>query len=52
MDDLSAELFQSKQAVTAFTMNSHHSNISLIFTVQNPFEKGKNRKVQKASGKF
>lgn len=48
MDDLSAELFQSKEAVTAFTMNSHHSNISLIFTVQNPFEKGKNRKVVNA----
>lgn len=41
IDDLMAEVADSKQLANLFTKKAHHLNISLIFIVQNLYFKGK-----------
>ena len=41
LDDLMSEIVQSKVAEKLFTQGSHHTNITVIFIVQNLYQQGK-----------
>jgi len=45
LDDLMSEVAKSEETVKAFTIYSHHKNVSIIFLTQNFFEKGKTRTI-------
>jgi hypothetical protein len=45
LDDLMCEVAKSEEMVKAFTIYSHHNNISIIFLTQNFFERGKTRSI-------
>lgn len=45
LDDLMTEVAKSEEMVKAFTIYSHHNNVSIIFLTQNFFEKGKTRSI-------
>ena len=45
IDDLMSEVSKSEETVKAFTIYSHHKNVSIIFLTQNFFEKGKQRTI-------
>lgn len=45
LDDLMSEIAKSEETVKAFTVYSHHKNVSIIFLTQNFFEKGKTRTI-------
>lgn len=45
LDDLMTEVSKSEEMVKAFSVYSHHSNVSIIFLTQNFFEKGKTRSI-------
>ena len=45
LDDLMSEIAKSDETVKAFTVYSHHNNVSIIFLTQNFFEKGKIRTI-------
>lgn len=45
LDDLMTEVSKSEEMVKAFTIYSHHNNVSIIFLTQNFFEKGKTRSI-------
>ena len=45
LDDLMVDVAKSDEAVKAFTIYSHHNNVSIIFLTQNFFEKGKTRSI-------
>ena len=45
LDDLMLDVAKSEEMVKAFTVYSHHNNVSIIFLTQNFFEKGKTRSI-------
>jgi len=45
LDDLMSAVAKSEETVKAFTVYSHHKNVSIIFLTQNFFEKGKTRTI-------